>query len=241
LKDSVKYYVGAKLLTCGLAQVARAYLEPLELTYAGNLHFQFDLSFLYSAVDRTAESFRVARRLSQRIPVSRRTTTPLLLYNLSYPVHYFTTIKQTATADSVDPFLVLGVMRQESVFNAGIVSKAGAVGLLQLMPETAKTVARNLAERFSADSLKNPAANIRYGSHYLRKLLMQCNGDLITAIAGYNAGPSKAQLWQEKNKGKPFDLLVEDIGFDETRNYVKKVLANYWTYSALARFNRSPD
>jgi soluble lytic murein transglycosylase-like protein/tetratricopeptide (TPR) repeat protein len=238
-RDTAKYYAGVKLLLCGLPQVAGSYLEPLELAYAGNLGFQFDMSVMYTAAGRPAESFRVARRLAQRIPIPCRAGAPLYLYNLTYPLYYYDMIKKTATADSIDPFLVLGVMRQESVFNAGIFSKAGAVGLLQLMPETAKTVAKSLSERFSAESLKVPATNIRYGSHYLRNLLMQCNGDLITAIAGYNAGPIKAKRWQEKNQGKPFDLLVEDVGFDETRNYVKKVLANYWTYSALSRFNRT--
>jgi soluble lytic murein transglycosylase len=239
IQDSVKYCAGVKLLVCGLSQDARMYLEPLELTYGGNLRFQFDLAALYTTADRPAESFRIARRLTLKIPVSRRATAPLYLYNLSYPFYYYSIIKKTAANDSVDPFVVLGVMRQESIFNAGIVSKAGAIGLLQLMPETARTVAGNMAERFSLDSLKSPAVNIRYGSYYLKKLIEQSNGDLVTAIAGYNAGPPKAKRWQAKNKGKPFDLLVEDIGFDETRNYVKKVLANYWTYTALARLNQS--
>ena len=129
-------------------------------------------------------------------------------------------------------------MRQESVFNPVIVSRAGALGLMQLMPSTAKDVATEMSETFVEDSLTRLSTNIRYGSHYLKKLLDKFGGNMVLALAAYNGGPPMVMEWLEKNKHKTFDLFIEDIGYDETRGYVKKVLANYWTYRGLARILR---
>jgi soluble lytic murein transglycosylase-like protein len=85
------------------------------------------------------------------------------------------------------------------------------------------------------DSLTQPGFNIRYGVYYLRELLDQFNENLVLVLAGYNGGPHNARKWYERNKHEEFDLFVEDLLYSETRNYVKKVLGNYWTYQYLAR------
>jgi soluble lytic murein transglycosylase len=105
---------------------------------------------------------------------------------------------------------------------------------MQLMPATAQNVCRELGEQYNADSLYRPSVNIRQGTYYIKRLLEQFNGNLVLAIASYNGGPNKATEWYEKNKRTTFDLFIEDIGFTETRGYVKKVLANYWTYRRFA-------
>jgi soluble lytic murein transglycosylase len=233
--DSCLFEIGKKIAFAGCPRIAEYYLEPLESRYPFNLPMQFDLAFVYKIMNNPTASFRVGRKLAWRIPQKDRGEVPLDIYMLSYPLAFFDMVKRAAAADTIDPFLVLGVMRQESVFNPSIMSRAGAVGLMQLMPTTAKAVAVELSEPFVLDSLTRFTVNIRYGTHYLKKLLDQFHGNMVQAIAGYNGGPPAIMRWFEKNKSKTFDLFIEDIGYDETRGYVKKVLANFWTYTYFAR------
>jgi soluble lytic murein transglycosylase len=134
----------------------------------------------------------------------------------------------------VDPALVLGLMRQESSFDPGIVSYAGAVGLMQLMPATARQVAGQ-----GAFDLKSPDANMRLGVAYFERLLAEFGGARACAIAAYNAGPHRARAWVETN-GDPGPVpntlaaidWIEQIPFAETRNYVQRVLENTTIYAA---------
>jgi soluble lytic murein transglycosylase len=125
-------------------------------------------------------------------------------------------------------------MRQESIFDDQIVSPAGAVGLMQIMPYTGEEIAGDLKVSFVVDSLYRAETNIRFGTYYLSKLLNQFNGSHVLTLAGYNGGPHNARKWYSRNKDRTFDMFIEDIGYSETRLYVKKVLANYWTYRRLA-------
>jgi len=134
----------------------------------------------------------------------------------------------------VDPALVLGLMRQESSFDPGIVSYAGAVGLMQLMPATARQVAGQ-----GGFDLKSPDANMRLGVAYFEKLLAEFGGARACAIAAYNAGPHRARAWVEANgdpgpaPGTPAVIdWIEQIPFGETRNYVQRVLENTAIYAA---------
>jgi soluble lytic murein transglycosylase len=127
--------------------------------------------------------------------------------------------------------LLLGVARQESTFNTRGVSHAGAQGLLQLMPQTAKLVARALRVPYDRARLTaDPDYNIQLGRHYLRTLLERYDGEAVLAIAAYNAGPRRVQEWLELNgdprRGALHDLVdwVELIPFDETRAYVQRVI-----------------
>lgn len=236
--DSIAFERGLRLAFSGLGPLARDYLGPLETQNSSNLKFQFDLALVYEFMDDPTASFRIGRRLLWRIPQAFRIKTPFAVLSLGFPFAFFDAVSHAAQADSLDPFLILAVMRQESVFNPIIVSRAGAMGLMQLMPPTAKAVAAELSETFSADSLTRFSTNIRYGSHYLKKLLNQFGGNMVLALAAYNGGPPVVMQWLEKNKNKTFDLFIENIGYEETRGYVKKVLANYWTYVKLSRAAR---
>ena len=142
--------------------------------------------------------------------------------------------------------LAYAVARQESEFNAGAVSRAGARGLLQLMPGTAKDVARKAGVAFSKQRLTGDAAyNAKLGSAYLREQLERFNGSYILTFAAYNAGPRRVENWIERY-GDPrkmsADRIVdwtERIPFTETRNYVQRVMENYQVYNMRisGRFN----
>ena len=152
-----------------------------------------------------------------------------------FPPWYSNFVCKNTECRQLDPFLVWAVMRQESIFNASIISPAGAVGLMQIMPATGKVIAKALGENYSPDSLNSPEANVRFGAYYIKELLDEFDGNIVLAAASYNGGPFNAKKWLSLNRNDGFNMFVEGIGFSETRDYVKKVVANYWTYALLAR------
>jgi peptidoglycan lytic transglycosylase len=137
----------------------------------------------------------------------------------------------------VDKALILSIIRQESLFNSSAVSNAGAVGLMQLMPHTAKSMSRELKHSFSDNKLKNKPFNMRLGVYYLSKLIKHYDGSYILAIAAYNAGQHNVKRWINKN-GDPrkmnntHDIIdwIESITFYETRNYVQRVIESLQVY-----------
>ena len=146
-----------------------------------------------------------------------------------FPMKYQTLINKNSK--SVDPYLVMALSRQESSFNPGTISHAGAIGLMQIMPNTAKSMVKtkNIKKK-----LKNPSFNIKYGIKYLEKLLHRFDGDYVKAIAAYNAGPHRVDTWSSTVFSNKDPLLnIEAIPFEETRNYVKLVLRNFVIYKYL--------
>jgi soluble lytic murein transglycosylase len=149
--------------------------------------------------------------------------------------------------------LLLGVARQESVFNPWVASHAGAQGMLQLIPRTAYLMARALGLPYNRGLLTgDPDYNIRLGSHYLKTLLARYDGSTALAVAAYNAGPRRVDEWLrlhgDPRRGDRYDLIdwIELIPFDETRNYVQRVLEGRGMYrrrladSQLALVHFSP-
>jgi soluble lytic murein transglycosylase len=129
--------------------------------------------------------------------------------------------------------LVYSIMREESGYRTDALSVSGARGLLQLMPDTAARVAR--AESFGAfdpDDLFRPAVNIELGSAYLGQLLARFDGNLAAAIGSYNAGPEAVARWQPGD-GTPMDVWIEQIPYDQTRGYVKRVLRSLHVYRVI--------
>jgi len=232
-KDSVDLIRGAALLMAAQPTEAEMFLDRFESGYAENLQLQYDLACGYAIAGSKALSFRVARRLAWRIPMESRAGRPLQVLSIIYPPFYSAEIAKYAARFGVDPLLVSAVMRQESIFDYQIVSPAGAIGLMQVMPTTGEGIARELKETFAEDSLYNYETNIRYGTFYIKKRSTQFEGNNVLVLCSYNAGAHNAIKWQERNKNLDPDLFVEDIGFFETRGYVKKVMGNYWTYQQL--------
>lgn len=143
--------------------------------------------------------------------------------------HHRYAVAQYGRQWGIDPQLVLRVMRQESGFSASVVSRAGAVGLLQLMPGTAQSLAHQLAwDDFHAGMLFRPLPNIRLGMWYLRTLLDRYQGALPHVLASYNAGEGAVDRWRRRRADHDWDEFIETIPFTETRNYVKRILMMYW-------------
>lgn len=239
-EDSITFNLGYCLASMGMLGHAELLLEPFEVNYYKDLQLQYELARLYQICGDPTRSFRVAKRLSWRIPSLARMHMPMQIYSLLFPGAFSEYIDKAAAENDVEPELVTSIIRQESIFNPKIVSPVGAIGLMQIMPYTGEEIASDLNERdsFTTDSLYNPAINVRYGTFYIKKLLKQFDGNSVLAIAGYNGGPHNAKKWNAQNSDDGFDMFIEDIGFSETRSYVKKVLGNYWTYKELSKFRK---
>ena len=144
---------------------------------------------------------------------------------LRFPLIYANEVDLHATKHQVDPALIFGLLRQESAFDDSADSAAGAKGLMQLMPKTAKEIASELKQTWLRDSsLFNPNLNIEYGSFYYKKLLEEFNQHPLLATAAYNAGPKKVKRWLANNTALPGDIWIELIPYKETREYVSSVL-----------------
>lgn len=150
--------------------------------------------------------------------------------DIRFPLAYQNQLVEAAQQQGINPNWAYAVTRQESAFMPNIRSHAGAMGLMQVMPATAKETARryNIPLR-SNNQVLNPETNIQLGTAYLNQMMNQFNGNRILATAAYNAGPGRVQKWLENSEYLPYDIWIETIPFDETRQYVQNVL----TYSVI--------
>lgn len=161
-------------------------------------------------------------------------TLPREIWRMLLPIEYAPLFAREARRHGLDPYLLVALVRQESAFDRRAVSVAQARGLMQLIPPTAKTVARQLQlDRFSIDQLFLPQLNIRLGSQYLADRLAQFGGNVDQAVASYNAGPDPVTLWLSEGDYREAAEFVENIPFTETRNYVKIFHRNYRLYQQL--------
>lgn len=151
-------------------------------------------------------------------------------FDLRYLTPYRDLAETYSRRQSLDPAWVFGLMRQESRFIDYARSSAGAVGLMQIMPATARWIAHRMGEKHAHASVREPETNIRFGTFYLKDVHDRLGASPVLATAGYNAGPGRARRWQA---AVPLEgaIYVESIPFTETREYVKKVLTNAMFYS----------
>ena len=150
-----------------------------------------------------------------------------------YPYDYRSYIETSAAQQRLDPFLVAAVIKNESKFRSDAASDGGAVGLMQLMPQTAAWIAGQLGEPFTEDYLYDPALNIRYGVWYLAELEREFGGNDILALAAYNAGRGNVRDWMERSHWTDQFDEIDAIPYPETRLYVRRVLEDREQYKRL--------
>ena len=149
-----------------------------------------------------------------------------------FQLKYVDLIKTYSEEFDLEPSFVCGVIFTESKFNERAVSRVGARGLMQVMPETGEEIADALGEPFDVDRLFDPDVSIRYGCWYLRRQLDRFDQNLAVALAAYNAGPNKAALWLTEY-GLDSRGRIAYIPYEETRNYVNRVLQAKENYENL--------
>ena len=151
-----------------------------------------------------------------------------------FPKAYWTDLRKYSELNGLDPYLVASLIRQESEFNALALSRANAVGLMQLLPKTGKTVAKQVKlKKFSAPELYTPAVNLELGTRYFKDMVDKYNGQFEYALAAYNAGTDRVGDWLGQGHYRDPQEFVESIPFTETREYVQAILRNASVYRQL--------
>jgi soluble lytic murein transglycosylase len=153
---------------------------------------------------------------------------------LGYPAAYYGAVSRAASAAGVESDLVWAIMRQESLYDPVAVSRAGARGLLQIMPATLARIDREeeRTERRPLADLFRPEVNIPLGVRFFADRRREFDGDLLPALASYNAGEGKARQWMERAGGDADEVFVECIGYPETYDYVRRIVWLAWVYRA---------
>ena len=154
-------------------------------------------------------------------------------WELAYPQVYLDLVRRETDASGIPMSLAYGIMREESAFDAAVVSWADAYGLMQLIMPTATSVARSLQMKVDETSLKRPEVNIRLGCKLLGSLRGKFPSAPVMAIPSYNAGAGATERWLRERSADDFDLWVERITYEETRGYTKRVLSSVAVYAYL--------
>ncbi len=153
------------------------------------------------------------------------------LWEFAFPRPYWAHVREVASKAGIDPYFALAIMREESHFNPNAISRSEAMGLMQLMPATAKEQAgRHKIQIRDLEEIFDPFLNTLLGTHYLGKIASRFNDELVYTAGGYNAGPTNMKRWLKTYNGASPEEFVEHIPFQETREYVKRVYRSYQIY-----------
>jgi soluble lytic murein transglycosylase len=191
-----------------------------------------------------ARVYQDGGRYDRGIEIMKRTTPnyfavdlpdlPRPYWEALFPKAYWTDLRKFSVLNGLDPYLVASLIRQESEFNAGALSRANAVGLMQLLPKTGKSVAKQVKLRgYTAPQLYTPAVNLELGTRYFKDMVDKYNGQFEYALAAYNAGTDRVGDWLGQGHYRDPQEFVESIPFTETREYVQAILRNASVYRQL--------
>jgi soluble lytic murein transglycosylase len=222
----------AQLLAMGLYEEA-----TLEATRSvdgdGDPAFLATVAWIRLQQGRVREAIFTMRRAFPFHTSATGDLLPRAIWQIIYPLRYWDLVERFAHEERLDPYLVAALIRQESTFNARVRSRAGARGLMQIMPATGKIIAREQRRRYRSSDLYKPDVNIRFGTHYFRKMLDRFGGRVDYALASYNAGPHRVRAWTRMDLNLDPEEFIEEIPFTETRKYVKLVLRNEMLYRRI--------
>ena len=214
-----KFLFFAKAGIYDLALREAELLRPKAKTVAQRLHL--------------ASLYLQARDYKSSISLANGLRSPEAL-PFSFPKGFEERVKFFSQKYTLDEFLVYSVIREESHFDKEAVSVSDARGLMQLLPSTALEAAPKAGlSSFETSQLFSPDINLELGCYYLSWLLEIFGGNFAVSLAGYNGGPTSAKVWYEKNGSLDIDEFVEEIPFEQSRNYVKKILRSYAAYEAV--------
>lgn len=227
------YRRAIELKVLGLESDAAHELAILTDRYGQDAETLMVLSAMLNEVGAYHHALRLARaRFRDKLERSGGAVTPAM-WTVAYPTGLVPTIKEQG-AKGVDPYLVAAIIREESQYDWKAVSRVGAIGLMQVMPGTANAVAQRYGfPPVVRDDLFDQETNIRIGVRYVEQLLEQFSGNVVQTIAAYNAGPVVVGTWVALHRGRSQDEFVELIPYQETRQYVKRVLRSYREYIRL--------
>ncbi|HEY7303571.1 MAG TPA: transglycosylase SLT domain-containing protein [Bryobacteraceae bacterium] len=196
--------------------------------------YAFELAKLASARNAPDQSLRYVKAYAPGYLYMPLDQAPVAFWRLAFPLPFRDCVERHSRAQDLDPFLVSALIRQESEFNPKIISHANAYGLMQLLPSTGRQLARHFGiRRLSANQLLTADRNVQLGTYFFRNLLNSFNGQTELALASYNAGPGRANLWRTWGPFREQAEFIETVPFHETRGYIQIVLRNADVYRRL--------
>jgi soluble lytic murein transglycosylase len=233
IEQQSAYRRAIELKTLGLESDAARELAGLTDRYSRDPDVLMALATMLNEVGAYHQALRLARaKFRDKLERTGGIVDPSL-WKVAYPTGLLPVIKGQG-ASGVDPYLVAAIIREESQYDQQAVSRVGAIGLMQVMPGTANAVAQRLGiPAVGRDDLFDQETNIQIGVRYVEQLLAQFSGNVALAIASYNAGPIVVKSWIALHPGRSQDEFIELIPYQETRQYVKRVLRSYREYLRL--------
>jgi soluble lytic murein transglycosylase len=242
LSDAVRFhYVRAdELLTLRFVDDAREEIAQFARQMGEGVAERTALARMYLRADMPLQAIHNLNGTLSSVSARERLRLPVEFWTSFFPQLYWEEVLEATQFTRIDPWLILGVIRQESAFNARAISRSDARGLMQLLPSTGREVYQRIGlGAFRDDVLFDPRMNVRLGAQYLGGLTEIHRGNLILGLAAYNAGPSRVRRWQQELSTTDWDEFIERLPFEETRLYVKSVLRNFGVYQWL--YASTPD
>lgn len=195
---------------------------------------KFSLGELYEKMGNYGFAFRHFRQIYDRYFTQAEISEIAPIFKKLYPLYYANQVDSASHKFEIPAELIWSVIKKESAFEAKAISYANAYGLMQLLPGTASQVAPYLGIKyFSTKQLFDPAINIRLGAFYLSSLLKRYEGNYVKALAAYNAGPHRVDRWKKIYDTADDDLFMENLEFEQTREYVRTCLKYFWLYRTI--------
>lgn len=222
------------LISLGLYEEARMELRAVRKRSSAKSRNSMDFASLYLAM----EDYNSAMGLFPQSALLRRDKNTQHVWGIVYPAAFSEIVARHTSNVGIAESLVFALIRAESNFSPTARSSVGALGLMQLMPATAKATAKDMHDAVTPARLTHPDLNISLGTRHLKYLLTRFNGNIVSAVAAYNAGATPVTRWRKNFAGLREDEFIENIPYPETREYVKKVLAAMEVYR---RLYRSPE
>jgi soluble lytic murein transglycosylase len=230
------------LIGAGLYDHATRELKYAQRTYGDSPTLQATLAWVSHEQGRAADGQQRFTLLRGAITTMRRAYPQFLaaggeqlpreILTVIFPLEYWDLIQKHAAAQKLDPYLVAALIAQESTFAPEVRSAANAVGLMQLLPSTARQQARKLKIPYSSRLLTNPEANIRLGTAYFAEKIREF-GSVHLALASYNAGEAAVRQWVNERPGLGVEEFIDDIPYPETQTYVRRILGTVDDYRRL--------
>ncbi|MGH9468734.1 MAG: transglycosylase SLT domain-containing protein [Terriglobia bacterium] len=222
------------LESLALDDLAAGYLQDVAARYPSNPGILLTLARAQAERGDTALALFSARQAVPDYAELSFNRLPREVWDFLYPQAYWRLVRRYARANRLDPYLVMGIIRQESAFNPRATSGARARGLMQMEPETAtRRVRGRRRRRYVTRELYNPSYNIRVSCRYLRSLWLAFDGRPVETLAAYNAGDFRVRQWLQNSKLQDPAFFIESIPFTDTRAYVELVLRDAQMYRSI--------
>ncbi|HSP15376.1 MAG TPA: transglycosylase SLT domain-containing protein [Thermoanaerobaculia bacterium] len=220
-----------ELLAVDLARDATREMKSVAAAYPDNAGIAFMLADVFSAGGEPLEAISILQRRFRDFVRHGGSNIPHRFWEILYPLNYWDAIRAEAQKRNLDPYLVASIIRQESGFEPTVVSNAGAVGLMQIMPYDASRIGAQAGiDGVTRAQLFDPLTNIALGAAEYSQKLATMSGNHILAIAAYNAGEEAVGRWIAQTSNGDPDTFVDSIPYAETRLYVKSVTRNRFEY-----------